>query len=228
MPYTETEQFPNHGTPKASADITGGLGFEGLAWLREYVKRGGVLVTLGGASTVPLDGGFVRHVRRARTKELHTSGVEIRTRFPRPDHPLAYGYPELSSVHRGRLPLYETREAELGWVVLQWGTKPPRFDDPKAADDGPWGAGVEGEEIDEPSAGESKTGGQKKTRSLVVSGGMKGEDEIQGKPAVLDIPVGDGRVIAFKFDPIHRTLTRSDFRLLWNLILNWNDLPPSP
>ncbi len=33
---------------------------------------------------------------------------------------------------------------------------------------------------------------------------------------------------AFDFDPIPRYQTVSDFRLVWNLILNWNDLPPVP
>ena len=40
--------------------------------------------------------------------------------------------------------------------------------------------------------------------------------------------MGKGRVIAFDFDPIHRYQTESDFRLVWNAILNWNDLPPLP
>ena len=35
-------------------------------------------------------------------------------------------------------------------------------------------------------------------------------------------------MVAFDFDPIHRYLTLSDFRLVWNAILNWNDLPPVP
>ena len=61
---------------------------------------------------------------------------------------------------------------------------------------------------------------------MVVSGGIKGGSELEGKPAILDIPVGDGRVIAFNFDPIHRTLSRSDFRMVWNAILNWNDFAP--
>ena len=68
--------------------------------------------------------------------------------------------------------------------------------------------------------------GGEREESLVVSGGMKGGEEIEGKPAVLDVPLGKGRVVAFNFDPIHRLVTRSDFRLVWNLILNWNDLPP--
>lgn len=61
----------------------------------------------------------------------------------------------------------------------------------------------------------------------MVSGGVKGGDDLVGKPALLDIEVGKGRVIAFGFDPIHRYQTESDFRLVWNAILNWNDLPPS-
>ena len=60
------------------------------------------------------------------------------------------------------------------------------------------------------------------------SGGIKGGSELEGKPAILDIPVGEGRVVAFNFDPIHRTLTRSDFRMVWNAILNWNDFPEPP
>jgi hypothetical protein len=31
-------------------------------------------------------------------------------------------------------------------------------------------------------------------------------------------------VIACNFNPIHRGLNRSDYRLLWNAILNWQAL----
>jgi hypothetical protein len=222
MPYTQTEDFPSHGSPRSSPDITGGFGYRGVANLRQFVERGGVLVTLGGASTVPLDGGFVRNVRRARVKNLNTPGSEIRTKFVRPDHPLAYGYPEVTSVHRERLPLYETREAFLDWVVMQWGTKAPKFDDARAHNDGPWGVGSEGEKTDD----QTEKKADKKDTALVISGGIKGGSELEGKPAILDIPVGEGRVVAFNFDPIHRTLSRSDFRMVWNAILNWNDFPP--
>ena len=54
------------------------------------------------------------------------------------------------------------------------------------------------------------------------------EKALQAGSWILDIPVGEGRVVAFNFDPIHRTLTRSDFRMVWNAILNWNDFPEPP
>jgi hypothetical protein len=56
---------------------------------------------------------------------------------------------------------------------------------------------------------------------MVVSGGARGEAALAGRPAVLDLPVGRGRVIAFNFNPAHRDLNRSDHRLLWNALLNW-------
>ena len=56
----------------------------------------------------------------------------------------------------------------------------------------------------------------------------RGAKELETHPAVLDVPVGRGRVVAFDFDPIHRYQTTSDFRLVWNVLLNWNDLPPTP
>jgi hypothetical protein len=228
LAYTRTATFPSHGAPASSPDITGGLGYHGVANLQEFVERGGVLVTLGGASVLPIEGGFVRNVRHAETKDLFTPGVEIRARFARPDHPLAYGYPETISVLREDLPTYETREADLGWAVLRWGTEPPRYYDKKTPEDGPWAEGAR-EVIDaeraEPKAAARAAAGER-GESLIVSGGMKGGEEIEGKPAILDVPVGKGRVVAFNFDPIHRLMTRSDFRLVWNLILNWNDLPP--
>jgi hypothetical protein len=46
---------------------------------------------------------------------------------------------------------------------------------------------------------------------LVVSGGVKGAEEIEGKPAILDVPTGRGRVVAFDFDPIHRYQTLGTF-----------------
>jgi hypothetical protein len=208
LAYTKTAQFPTHGAPTASADITGGLTWSGIQNLEDFVREGGVLVTLGGASTLPLDGGIARDVRRLTLRELSNPGSELRARFRRPDHPLAYGYAETTSVFREGGPVYAVRRVDEDRIVLQWGTKIPKDDDEPGA-----GAGDETAK-DEP-----------KQPPLVVSGGIKGGDELVGKPALLDIEVGAGRVIAFDFDPIHRYQTESDFRLVWNAILNWNDLP---
>ena len=206
LAYTRTPQFPSLGSPTASPDITGGLGWRGVQNIEDFVRSGGVLLTLGGASTLPLDGGIARDVGRASVKRLFTPGSELRARFRRPTHPIAYGYPENTSVFRENRPVYKVRRADQGRIVLQWGTREPSEED---------------EDEDAPDA---KQGSE----DLVVSGGIKGGDELVGKPAILDVPTGRGHVVAFDFDPIHRYLTLSDFRLVWNALLNWDDLPPTP
>jgi hypothetical protein len=205
LPYTQTKEFPTQGFPTSSPDITGGLTYRGVQNLADFVQRGGVLVTLGGASTLPLDGGIVREVRRATTKNLSTPGSELRASVARPDHPLFYGYKEGLVAFREDRPLYRVRRAERGSIILRWGTQ-----------------GSSAEDDEEKREGEKK---DEKKDDLVVSGGIKGAAELVGKPAIFDFPVGRGRVIAFDFDPIHRYTTVSTFRLVWNAILNWNDLP---
>ena len=200
MPFTRTPEFPSHGAPVASDDVTGGLGWSGLAELQRFIEGGGLLVTLGSGSMLALEGGLVRGVRRASASALRTPGVELRVRFARPDHPLAYGYPAETSVFRTNLPAYD---APRRWLEAAYCTSCLDGPEDRSGVVLEWGA----------------AGG-----SLVVSGGARGESELAGRPALLDLPVGDGRVVAFNFNPVHRDLNRSDYRLLWNALLNWQRL----
>ncbi len=202
MAYTKTKDYPSHGVPDASEDITGGIGWTGMSNLERFIAAGGTLVTLGNGSALVLEGGIVRNVER-KSGDFFTPGSELRVKFVRPDHPIAYGYQETASVFRTWMPVYDVAVADRAAVVLQWGTK-PRSEDRE-------------DEIapDAAKAKESQPG-------MLVSGALKGEDELEGRPAILDFPVGRGRVIAFNFNPVHRNLNRSDHRFLWNAILNWN------
>ncbi|MGH7577100.1 MAG: hypothetical protein ACREM1_18485, partial [Longimicrobiales bacterium] len=58
----------------------------------------------------------------------------------------------------------------------------------------------------------------------VLSGMVRNEDQIVGHGAIFDVPVGRGRVVAFTFNPLHRFLNHHEFPLVWNTLLNWNDL----
>ena len=64
MPFKKTKATPSHGTPAESDDITGGIGYAGLAEIQRFVDEGGLLVTLGNGSMLALEGGLVRGVRR--------------------------------------------------------------------------------------------------------------------------------------------------------------------
>jgi hypothetical protein len=200
MPFTRTAEFPSHGTPVASDDITGGPGFAGLGALQRFVQDGGLLVTLGSGTALALEGGLVRGVRRASLPEVRTPGVELRARFVRPDHPLAYGYAAETSVFRTNLPAYD---APRRWLEAAYCTSCLDGPEDRTGIVLAWGA-TEG--------------------AMVVSGGARGETALAGRPALLDLPVGQGRVLAFNFNPVHRDLNRSDHRLLWNALLNWRQI----
>ena len=206
MPYTRTSEFPSHGVPDASDDITGGIGWEGMANLERYLDDGGMLITLGNGSALPLEGGLVRGVSAAGGKAV-TPGSELQTTFLKTEHPIAYGYPELTSAFRSDYTVYDVRRSDRDRIVLQWGTKPVKDDRDEDAE--------EEDDTDEEEEEESE---------LVISGGVKEGDDLEGHPAILDLPAGDGKVIAYNFNPMHRDLNHSDYRFLWNAMLNWQYL----
>jgi hypothetical protein len=61
----------------------------------------------------------------------------------------------------------------------------------------------------------------------VLSGLMKGASEIRQRPFAIDVPggfTGKGRVVLFANNPIYRWQNHGEFNLVFNTVLNWNDL----
>ena len=218
MPFKKTKQTPSHGTPASSDDITGGIGWEGLAQIQKFVEGGGVLVTLGSGTMLALECGIVRGVRRdsggtprsagsggaesaqASVQSVtRTPGAHVRVSFAQPDHPIAYGYPKHTHVFRQNYPLYATPRH---WLRMAFCT---------TCLDGP----------PDPGGVVMQWGDPGTQEPFLVSGQVWGESNLIGRPAILDVPVGRGRVVAFNFNPLHRDLNRGDQRLLWNALLNW-------
>ena len=64
---------------------------------------------------------------------------------------------------------------------------------------------------------------------IVLSGGFRGFDVLDGAPAVLDVPVGEGRVVVIAPAVARRFQDHHDYPLLWNALMHWNDMPaPDP
>jgi hypothetical protein len=217
MPFKKAPQTPSLGTPAESDDITGGIGWEGLAQIQKFVEQGGLFITLGSGSMLPLEGGIVRGVRRdaggvprssqgggvesasaAQQSATRTPGAHVRVTFDRPEHPVAYGYPAHTYVFRQNFPLYATPRR---WLRMAYCT---------TCLDGP---------VDFSSV--VLEWGDRDGAPILVSGQVWGEGNLAGRPAILDSPVGQGHVVTFNFNPLHRDLNRGDQRMLWNAILNW-------
>jgi Zinc carboxypeptidase len=217
MAFKKTSQTPSLGTPAESDDITGGIGWAGLNQLQQFVEHGGLMVTLGNGSMLPIEAGIVRGVRRdsggvprssagggadaaaaSRDAVTRTPGSHVQVSFTRPDHPIAYGYSQTSYVFRGNFALYSTPRR---WLRMAYCT---------SCLDGP----------PDPRSVVLQWGGKDGT-PFVVSGQAWGEANLIGRPAILDTPVGSGHVVAFNFNPLYRDLNRGDHRMVWNTILNW-------
>ena len=62
----------------------------------------------------------------------------------------------------------------------------------------------------------------------VLTGLMVGADSLRSRPFAVDIPGahnGRGRVILFSNNPIYRWQNHGEFNMIFNAILNWNDVP---
>ena len=62
----------------------------------------------------------------------------------------------------------------------------------------------------------------------VLSGHLRGADRIEGRPAIVDVPRGDGRVVLFATNPCYRWQNHGEFGMLFNTILHYNDLDRRP
>jgi hypothetical protein len=62
----------------------------------------------------------------------------------------------------------------------------------------------------------------------VLSGLMKGATEIRNRPAIVDVPVGRGRVLLFSTNPCYRWQNFGEFNMLFNAVLNYNDIKTAP
>jgi hypothetical protein len=225
MPFKKTPQTPSHGTPASSDDITGGIGWQGLAQVQQFIEQGGLMVTLGNGTMLPIEAGIVRGVRRdsggvprstagggaasseaSRESVTRTPGVHVRVSFVRPDHPIAYGYSPSTYVFRQNFALYSVPRRWLRMAYCQ------------TCLDGPIDArGVV-----------MQWGDPNDPAPFLVSGQVWGEDNLIGRPAILDMPVGHGHVVAFNFNPLYRDSNRGDQRMVWNAIINWQAILAAP
>lgn len=64
------------------------------------------------------------------------------------------------------------------------------------------------------------------TDKSVLSGLMRGVNEIRNRPAIVDVPTGKGRVILFATNPCYRWQNHGEFGMLFNAILHYNDIKP--
>lgn len=59
---------------------------------------------------------------------------------------------------------------------------------------------------------------------VCLSGMVRNPKDLQGKAAILDVPVGKGHILMFTFNPFWRDTNHGNYMFVFNSILNYNDL----
>ncbi len=186
--YQKSSEFPTLGAYGETADITGGMGLEGVVELDKFVKSGGVLITLGAASFLPAEYGITQSVDAQRTSpQFYAPGPIVEAEIMQSSNPIFYGYSKKTvPVRYANGPLLRVPQDDRKKEVLM------RF----------------------PGADKS-----------VLSGLMRGANEIRDRPAIVDVPIGRGRVLMFATNPCYRWQNLGEFNMLANAILHFNDVP---
>jgi hypothetical protein len=92
MPWQKSELTPNLGAIDSTSDIRPGLGYDGLAHLKEFVERGGLLITCEDTAQFAIDTGLAPGVSVAPRGDARVVGTVLNTVFVNREHPVAFGY----------------------------------------------------------------------------------------------------------------------------------------
>ncbi len=205
IPWKKTALTPNLDKWDTTDDIRRGMGLDGAAALRRFVERGGVLITSGNTSRLPITLGFNPTVSEAEARTLRARGAIFRARSDTTGSPILYGY------ERSTFPVYFNQSPLL---AVQPRDTTGRLDavDPSIVAD-----------IDR-QRGRVVLRFHDKADSLLVSGLLVNGGEMAGKAAVVDAPVGRGRVVLFGIRPMWRWQSQGTFALLLNAMAHWNHL----
>ncbi|MEZ4414985.1 MAG: M14 family zinc carboxypeptidase [Gemmatimonadota bacterium] len=185
--YTQTPEFKSLGMYGSSDDITGGMGLEGVLEFERFLSEGGVLMTLGNATTFPTDMGLVRDINSSRPGgNFYAPRPIVEAQVTQPENPIFYGYTESTlPIKYTNGPLLQVPDDEQDDVMLM------KF-----------------------------VGG----KDAVLSGLMRGPDQIRNRPAIVSVPAGSGRLLMYATNPVYRWQNHGEFNMLFNALLNYNDL----
>jgi len=242
MPWKTTPETPNLGKIDATDDQRPGLGFSGLQNLRRFVEQGGLLVAVEDTAQLLIDTGMAPGVRVAKPGSLRVVGSILDARFPDPKSPIADGFGDRLSVYSAEGMSFELSNAAVGGWPSEEEDRPTGRGGPKESD-APQGRPLQPAPPTRPKVErwEARPLGIEELRrnsweipealrprtllrfgdadDLLVSGLLQNGGELARRAAVVEVPVGQGRLLLFAINPVWRGSTVGSHPLVWNAIL---------
>jgi hypothetical protein len=250
LPWKTTPATPNIGKEDSTEDMRPGLGFAGLQNLQEFVRRGGLLIGVMDTAELAVNFGLTPGVSIARPEKLKLTGSVVRSRFVDRSSPIAYGFAEAPALYSFDGPIFnvsnlaggrggrrrtpEERERPTGRGTADDPDRPtgrPFVDPPEQPQAEAWEALPLTDEqkrnnpfVVPPNARPRVVLRYGDAKELLVSGLLENGKQIAQHPAVVDVPAGKGHVVLFSNNPIWRGETRGSYFLVFNAILNFDNL----
>jgi hypothetical protein len=247
IPWKTTTLTPNIGKLDSTDDMRPGLGLAGVANLKSFTQRGGLLITAMDTSDFAIQFGLTQGVSLQRPQRMRLVGTVLRSKMVDASSPVAYGYGDAFAVYEdegyifnlsnfaggrgGRRPASE-RETGRGSPddpdVVQ-GRPPVEVPEEPRAEI--WQAvPVTSEQtrnnpyVIPPAQRPRVVLRYADSKDLFVSGLLDNGGEIAQHAAVVDVPAGAGHVLLFSINPVWRGETHGSYFLVFNAILNFDSL----
>jgi len=249
IPWMKTEKYPHLGVPDSREDIRGGIELEGIVHLRKFIEQGGLFIPITSMADLPTSYGLVESVAVSTPQKLKAMGSVLSANITDMLSPIGYGYDRNLGVYFGGGPILETgMKAVTGMEIeemLGGGSSAGRPSGRGSLKDPDVIQGRASKPTNVQGAGTGIPAEYKdmfdlympadlKTvrvvmrfdtaDKLLVSGMLDGGEELAGKPAIVDVPLGKGHVVFFAVNPMWRYETLGSFSLLFNAALNYRNL----
>ena len=253
LPWKKTELTPNLGGFAATDDMRPGLGWAGVVNLQNFVKNGGIYIGSDESAEFAVSMGFTPGVSIQPRTRLRAIGDVLKTRMVDATSPIAYGYGDTLSVYCFQGPIFNVSNVAGGGGggrrggpgggaqrttgrgtaddpdVVQ-GRTPAEMPEPQPTSE-TWEAAPINEEQRRNLVGLIPPAQRPRVilrwgnaNELLVSGLLDGGDEIAQHAAIIDSPLERGHVVLFAMNPFWRGQTSGSYSLVFNTILNFDNL----
>ncbi|MFI5384925.1 MAG: M14 family zinc carboxypeptidase [Fimbriimonadales bacterium] len=239
--WKASKEYPSLGGPDERDDIRGGIELSGMVHLQAFVEKGGLLICSGQACGIPIQYGLVNGVSLVQPTQLGAPGGVFLTQNAASDSPVMNGYGETLSVYFNQhsCPLLQVTvggpgRGRRGGPAAGPTTRPSgrgSVTDPDVIQGRPpyTPKSQPGDAPETPRRGPQLPQPRVLLRyssldSLLVSGMLDHGDELAGKAALVDCPVGKGHILLFSLNPFWRMETVGSYNLVFNAALNWDKL----
>jgi hypothetical protein len=220
--------------------------------LQKFVRDGGVLIAVDDTADFAQQFGFTPGVSTTTSQRLKVVGSVLRSKIVDPASPISYGYGDELAIYADNPPIFSVSARVGGFGGgRRSGEETPRRATGRGTPDDPdqvQGFIPSAPLPDEPRAEawqyapiqeEQRRNATNiipprfrprvvmrysDARDLLVSGLLDNGADLAQRPMVIDVPVDKGHVVLFSNNPIWRGETQGSYFLVFNVLLNFDNL----